>query len=234
MSKKAIETPLQTEKARLILQYAREARDGFQESCDKSRGDRRRTGGALTAAEQDLLRAMLVFAAAGLDSLVKQLIRDALRTLTARDGAVRAELETFVARQLRGDLSADESEAASGRKFLSRILIAPTPLLGVTAQYITDLTGESMQSGEQLFKAVKALGIDPPALDLDAVKLKEIFDTRNEIIHEMDIVLESRVPQARKRRSRTVEQMTEGADYLLDVAERLINAVERKLKAGAM
>jgi hypothetical protein len=233
MSKKASETPVQTEKARLILRYAREARNAFQESCDKSRGDRRRTGGALTAAEQDLLRAMLVFAAAGLDSLVKQLIRDAFRYLAARDKAVRAELETFAVRQLRGDLSADESEAASGRKFLARVLVAPTPLLGVTEQYITDLTGESMQSSEQLFKAVKALGIEPAALDLDAAKLKEIFDARNEIIHEMDIVLESRVPQARKRRSRTVEQMTDGADYLLDVAEWLIQAVEAKLAAGS-
>ena len=51
----------------------------------------------------------------------------------------------------------------------------------MTEQYITDLTGESMQSSEQLFKAVKALGIDPPALDLDPVELKKIFDARNEI-----------------------------------------------------
>ena len=135
---------------------------------------------------------------------------------------MQVELETFAARQLRGDVSADESEAASGRKFLAHVLVASTPLLGVTEQYITDLTGESMQSAEQLFKAVKALGIDPPALDLDPVELKKIFEARNQIIHEMDIVLEARKKQARKRRSRTVEQMTDGADYLLAVGDRLI------------
>jgi len=221
-----------TEKARLILQYAREARDAFQQSCDKSRSGRRATGGALTDAEQDLLRAMLVFAAAGLDSLVKELIRDTLRTLAGRDKAVQAELQAFVMRQLRGDLSADESEAASGRKFMARILVAPNPLLGVTEQYITDLTGESMQSAEQLFKAVKALGIDPLTLQLDAALLKRIFDTRNEIIHEMDIVLESRSKSARKRRSRTIDALTDGADHLLDVGERIIAAVEQKLASG--
>jgi len=230
VKKPVVATPIQTERARLILQFAREARRAFQESCDKTRLDRQKSGGgALTMAEQDLLRAMLVFAAAGLDSLVKQLIRDALRPLAARDRAVQVELETFAARQLRGDVSADESEAASGRKFLAHVLVASTPLLGVTEQYITDLTGESMQSAEQLFKAVKALGIDPPALDLDPVELKKIFEARNQIIHEMDIVLEARKKQARKRRSRTVEQMTDGADYLLAVGDRLITAVEEKL-----
>jgi hypothetical protein len=220
-----------TEKARLILRYAVEAREAFQESCDQSRGERRATGGALTDAEQDLLRAMLVFAAAGLDSLVKQLIRDCLRALSGRDRAVQAELQAFVARQLRGDLSADESEAASGRKFLSRVLVAPNPLLGVTEQYITDLTGESMQSPEQLFRAVKALGIDPPALGLDAAILKSIFEARNQMIHEMDIVLESKA-KARKRRSRTVEDMENAADYLLGIGARLISAVEQKLAAA--
>src|SRR5438093_6910832 len=106
-----------------------EARDAFQGLCDTSRTARRATGGALTDAEQDLLRAMLVFAAAGLDSLVKQLIRDALRPLAGKDSAVRAELETFVTRQMRADLSADESDAASGRKFLARVMVAATPLL---------------------------------------------------------------------------------------------------------
>src|SRR5437762_13871303 len=94
VKKPVVATPIQTERARLILQYAREARRAFQESCDKTRLERQKGGGgALTVAEQDLLRAMLVFAAAGLDSLVKQLIRDALRTLSARDRAVQAELD---------------------------------------------------------------------------------------------------------------------------------------------
>jgi len=222
--------PIQTQNARLILQYAREARDGFQKLCDEIRLSRTVTGGALTHVEQDLLRAMVVFAAAGLDALVKRLMRDALPTLSTKDKAVQQELETFVVKQLRGDLSADESDAATGRKFLGRVLVSRNPLLGVTEQYIRDLTGESMQSPEQVFRAAKAFGVEPLAeLHLEKGRLKDIFDTRNEIIHEMDIDLESRGRGTRKRRSRTVDEMADAADYLLQIAERLIDAVEQRL-----
>jgi hypothetical protein len=76
--------PKETERASLVLEYAWRACKALREQCDASRRERRATGGALTDAEQDLLRAMLVFAAAGLDSLLKQLIRDALHNLAAR------------------------------------------------------------------------------------------------------------------------------------------------------
>jgi len=57
VKKPVVATPIQTERARLILQFAREARRAFQESCDKTRLDRQKSGGgALTMAEQDLLR----------------------------------------------------------------------------------------------------------------------------------------------------------------------------------
>ena len=57
---------------RLILDYAGRATDALRLQCNASRQARRVSGGgALTDAEQDLLRAMLVFAAAGLDSLLK-------------------------------------------------------------------------------------------------------------------------------------------------------------------
>jgi len=57
-----------------------------------------------TDEEQDLLRAMLVMAAAGLDSMTKQLIRDALPQVVHRTGAAREGLEKFLARQLTGDV----------------------------------------------------------------------------------------------------------------------------------
>src|SRR5260221_3103129 len=66
------------EKSKLILKYAREAKSSFEAQCNASRRSRSKSGGALTHAEQDLLRAMLVFAGAGLDACLKQLVRDAL------------------------------------------------------------------------------------------------------------------------------------------------------------
>jgi hypothetical protein len=221
--------PKETERAALVLEYAWRACKALREQCDASRRERRATGGALTDAEQDLLRAMLVFAAAGLDSLLKQLIRDALHGLAARDAAVQAELETFVTRQIRPD-SELGGDAASGRKFIARILVAPVPLSRITEEYIRDLTGESLQSAEQLFRAAKALGVPERSLEVDAKRVKDIFAVRNQIIHEMDIHLDAKDKQARKRRSRTIDGMNNDADCLLRVGQRVIGAVEEKLR----
>lgn len=188
----------------------------------------------MTHAEQDLLRAMLVFAGAGLDSLLKQLIRDSLQALARQDSAVQEELETFVGRRLRGDPLIGQGDAgAGGRQFLAHILVASTPQQRVAEEYIKDLTGESLQSAERLFRATKALGVTPDELKLEAKELKAIFDARNEIIHEMDIRLESKQKKARKRRSRTIDDMTQKAERLLAVGQKVIDAVERKLGAAA-
>src|SRR5262245_15398576 len=94
----------ETQKAWLIFDYAKQDTAALRDQCSESRRTRReRGGGALTDAEQDLLRAMLVFAAAGLDSLLKRLIRDALGSLAERDADVQRELEAFVSRRIRGE-----------------------------------------------------------------------------------------------------------------------------------
>ena len=218
-------------KANLILEYAREARGAFQELFDRSRGGRRKTGGATTSVEQDLMRAMLAFSAAGLDALLKQLIRDTLRDIARHDIAVQSEMEAFVFRSMRGD--ADAADQKAGRRFLARVLVAPSPQDRIVEDYIRDLTGESLQSAEQVIKAVKALGLDPQTLEIDAEMLRKIFLARNQMIHDMDIDLGAVKPQARKRRSRQVETMTEYSDHLLNLADRIVDEVEKKLESAA-
>jgi hypothetical protein len=75
-----------------------------------------------TDEEQDLLRAMLVMAAAGLDSMLKQLIRDCMPSLVKANPQVREGLEKFVARSIRGE--ADAPEPLAGARFLGRVLAA--------------------------------------------------------------------------------------------------------------
>ncbi len=57
--------------------------------------------GMTTDEEQDLLRAMLVSAASGLDAMTKQLIREALPIIIQIGKEALAELEKFVTRRLR-------------------------------------------------------------------------------------------------------------------------------------
>src|ERR1035441_3502362 len=51
--------------------------------------------------------------------------------------------------------------------------------------YVYELTGDSLQSSEQLFKTCAALGADGQAAIGDAKTLKNVFDARNQIIHEL-------------------------------------------------
>lgn len=57
-----------------------------------------------TDEEQDILRAMLIFSSAGLDSMVKQLIRDALPEIIRKSEGAFEMFKTHIERKMkRGD-----------------------------------------------------------------------------------------------------------------------------------
>ena len=101
-----------------------------------------------TDEEQDLLRAMLVMSAAGLDSMAKQLVRDALPVLVKADSSVRQGLEKFAARRIRGD--PDSPDPVDGARFLSRVLAATDQQEQVIEEYIGDLTGRPWPASQGL------------------------------------------------------------------------------------
>ena len=59
-------------------------------------------------------------------------------------------------------------------------------------------------------------------------ELKEIFDIRNKIIHELDVRFDAKHGQ-KSRNSRTKKGLDEMSDLLLKVAEDFIKAVNKKL-----
>ena len=177
-----------------------------------------------TDEEQDLLRAMLVMAAAGLDSMLKQLIRDAMPALVKAEPQVREGLEKFVARSVRGD--ADSLEPLAGAKFLGRVLAAESQQAQVIEEYIRELTGASLQSAPELLRTVQALGLSK--VKVDAGRFKAIFDVRNKIIHELDINLST---DRRKRNLRRREQKMKDTNALLEVGEQVLTEVEEILGA---
>jgi hypothetical protein len=210
-----------TSKARLILEHAHDSTNACIQAFEAVRKLRGASQGAPTDEEQDLLRAMLVMAASGLDSMTKQLIRDSLPELIKKKPNVRTGLETFVTRQLRGD--AEGGPSASGNRFLARILVSEVVRDQLIEEYILALTGASLQSAEELKKAASALGIDPHSVGIKDTELKPIFDARNKIIHELDINFDH---PNRNRESRTRPVMTKYANLLLEVGEGILTAVE--------
>jgi hypothetical protein len=208
--------------ALLIFQNALSSSVSLFQAFELARKNRGRPRGMTTDQEQDILRAMLVMACAGLDAGLKQVIQDALPFLVQVSSTAQTGLETFVERQVRGE----EADVGSNAKYLSKVLASSSPYRRVIDSYIDALTGDSLQSADQLFKAATALGLDPNALGLDRKLLRPLFVARNQIIHELDIDLEG---ERRKRNIRGMGEMIDWADQALGLTKRIIEAVDRMI-----
>jgi hypothetical protein len=213
-------------KAVVILARTHESADALLKAFELAQQERGTPRGMSTDDEQDLLRAMLVMAAAGLDSILKQLIRDAMPALVRANSSVREGLEKFVTRSIRGD--EDSLEPLSGTKFLGRILAAESQQTQVIEEYIRDLTGTSLQSPSELAKTAAALGLSKTKVDI--TRFKEIFDIRNKIIHELDINLDG---DRRKRNVRGREPMMKHTNALLEIGESMLQEVDEQLAIPA-
>ncbi len=178
--------------------------------------------GTTTDQEQDMLRAMLVFASAGVDGMMKHIIRSSLPKLS-EDALAMGKLNQFVSRRIKAKLDKEDSKEAA--EFLAGIVTSKSTKAFLIADYISDLTAGSLQSSEELSKAIAALGFSEGDLIVDRVKLKGIFDDRNKIVHELDVDFSQ---PNRKRKSRKAEQMISNVNYLLDLGEKILRIVDKK------
>ncbi len=212
------------EKAVLIAATAHAASDALLTAYELIRHQRGRPRGMTTDNEQDLLRSMLVMAAAGLDATVKQLVQDALPHLIAIDTKAQNSFEKFVSRRLSGEPVAGTSTVNT--KLLATVLASPTPQAKLIEEYVSHLTGGSLQSTDSLFEVAAALGADPIVIGLVPSELRPIFDTRNKIIHELDINL---VAHRRTRNVRSQATMIRDTERLFRLSHALINSVDARV-----
>jgi len=213
-----------TDIATSVLDRATKTVAALEKAFETVRTARGVTSGAPKDEEQDLLRAALVFAAAGLDSALKHLIRSALPPLLPKNVDVRKQFEQFVSKAVRSSLTASESSEDS--LLLARLLTGTDSRDQLLQRYIEYLTGSSLQSAEELSRAAAALGLNPSQVGIDKKELKPIFDARNQIIHELDIDL---TRANRGRRSRQKKKVLEDAKKLIAIGEGLVGAVSIKL-----
>ena len=81
-----------------------------------------------------------------------------------------------------------------------------------------------LSKGYLINRVVNALGLDPKPLGVDKGVLKPVFGARNQIIHELDIDLES---DRRKRILRGMNDMIEWTDHVLGLTKAIIEAVDK-------
>lgn len=212
----------------LVLNYTYESVHALSKAYDFARHDRGARRGMTTDEEQDLLRAMLVMGASGLDALTKQLIRDSLPTLISKSDKAQNSFEKFIVRKLRDDGEAQKNAIA---QLLARVLSRPSPQAQMIEEYIVELTGGSLQSAEALFQVAAALGLEPGKVGVNPAVLRPIFLTRNKIIHELDINLEA---ARRNRNIRKKAEMVGSTNELLSLSFRLLVGVDEVCKSAGM
>ena len=205
-------------KAYLVLKHARSTAQSFLDTFEERLSARGR--GAPSDQDYDLMRAMLVFACAGLDSMIKHLIRDALPAVIDRVDEAKREFRDFVRKELEGDKRSE---------LLSEALSGGNPRTRLVEELVAKLTSQSLQSKQQVLSAASHFGLQ--ADQLMAKPKPDVYDmvfrARNQIAHEMDIDFDqprrSRTP---RNKMATVQQ----ARDVLDLATRFLAAVDQKLQ----
>lgn len=178
----------------------------------------------LTEKETDVLRAMLIFSASGLDSVLKQLVKDTLLLSAKKNQDVQMQLENFIEKKLKQRNS--EGKELLDYKILSRILVHQSPFEQIVNINQKDLTAGSLQSADEILKIAAAFAVTQDQICTDIKLLKEIFVVRNQIIHEQDIDLQS---TKNRRRPRTHKMMIEYSNLLMSVSSNFIEIVNTRL-----
>ena len=212
--------PKQTEllDAHSILSRAIDSAESFFSAFNQVRSARSAKG-TPTDHEQDLLRAALLFAAAGLDSMVKQLIRDALPNVIENDEGARQQFSDYVQTKINKNNSFDT-------KLITFALLSDHPKFYFRSELIKELTGSSLQSKDQILRAAAYFAIPADEITSHPNKLKIVFDSRNQIAHEMDVLLGQ---INRSRRSRAFNTMHDYTTYILKISIAFYVAVEKRI-----
>lgn len=200
----------------------------FLSAFDASLAQERRRPRDYSPDHQELLRAMLVFASAGLDSMMKKAVEDALPSVIRRDTEAREQLRDFVERQLGRNEQPNYPMMAS-------LFAAESPIDEMIALLVRHLTDNSLQSVDELLRVASYFAIERSAIIRNLDDLRGVFHARNQIVHEMDID-SSRPPNAARAqdepvnlRPRDRDDMVAAANQILEVADAFLAAVDAKL-----
>ena len=206
------------ENSYLILCNAHDASSSFLDIFDTTRRNRNARG-APTDEEQDLLRAMLTFASAGLDSMVKQLIVDTLPSVIDQSVGAAESFRSFIEKRLYRSEELDH-------RLIAEVLCSAQPRKQLINVLVNELTAGSLQSSDAVFRAGSFFDIPSRDLCGDPNRLTQVFRSRNEMIHEMDIDFDQ---PNRNRRPRRRQAMIDNTNLIFSVANSFLRGVADRL-----
>lgn len=174
--------------------------------------------GRLSHDEQNLIRAALAFAGAGLDASLKQLVRDTLPMLIESEAGVERMFKKRITIWL------GKPESGGDAALIRDAVLADEPRGFLVRKYVHFLTEGSLQATDQLQKVRDALGLtDSQIPDASIEDLKDFFQARNQIVHELDFVA-STGPGIPGRRDRSIALATQQCDQAIQLTQQFILA----------
>jgi len=190
---------------------------------------RKKEKGGTTAEQQNLLRAMLLFSAAGLDAVVKQVIRDSLEMVISKDSGAKEMFKSYVESRIKKvELieSTPREVVTINTKFLSEVLTDNNPQKKLIIDMVDKLTGDSLQSVDQLLRIAAYFAIPREKIIKNLNLAKDVFIARNQITHEMDVNLE----QIRcNRRQRSQKDMALYTNTINEISWLFIENIFKKI-----
>lgn len=190
--------------------------------------------GPSTHQQQDLYRAMLVFACAGLDVFVKQLVERKIPQLVDRDISAKERFLTYVKKGL-------NLEDKKILNTLALALIDQSPREVLISEYVSSLSEDSLQSVDELHRVAAASGLDCNVIFTNEKRniLRDAFKVRNEIVHAMDINIDDlekvlRTTGYRTRRQRVAVEMEKHTRNILELACKLLDEYRKKYSSLAI
>lgn len=208
----------------IVLDSAYESARCFHETFKASRD--KAGSGTTTDLEQDLLRAMLLFACAGLDATIKQIVSDALPSVIRENEEARRQFAVFIEKGLK-QKSLEPDGQFQMTRVLATALASPSPQDELIRALVKSLTDNSLQSVDQLLTVASHFALTKDDFIQDLPALREAINVRNHITHEMDVDLRSK---NRKRRTRAQGDMLQHTATILDVTQCFLDKVAALLK----
>lgn len=202
----------------LILCNAHDTSSSFLDIFNNTRSARKARGAA-TDEEQDLLRAMLSFASAGFDSMIKQLVVDTLPAVIDNNVGAAESFKTFIEKRLYKGQELDH-------RLIADVLCNSQPRDRLIQVLVTELTSGSLQSVKAVFRAGSFFDIKSSRLCDDPDRLSNVFKSRNQMIHEMDIDFNQ---PNRNRRQRKKQQMIDNTNLIFSISNNFLVEVASKL-----
>jgi hypothetical protein len=217
-----LSTRSETSEAAKRLKGTHDSVQGLFNTLHAARQKKVDAGGAVAKLEHgevDLLRSAIVFAGAGLDAVLKQLVKDTLKELLKTHASTRAAIARFAITVVK-----DEPRKAT------RILTSGNAEEALRDEYVDNLTKGSLQSEKDLINVRNSLGIADAGLFTDdsLKKLGDFFKARNEIVHELDLQSVSGLGQW-TRRSRKMSTSRDFANQAIVYSAAFISATDALL-----